>query len=163
MCFTCLLYTSKLSLVYLLRIITKLSNVVYNIFYYVDGLTTHLNLWSFTLPPSKVRPQVTPMILLFKDTMQATVLILECHVCNKDRCTDAIEEFEIYKAFNTDPNYILNNRINLKSNAFYDTVMRVYVLLVARAVIVSQFRPRTRHRLSSVFVNQFLLLICVSL
>ena len=40
---------------------------------------------------------------------------------------DAIEEFQIYKAFETSKNYILNYQIQLQSNALYDIAMRIHV------------------------------------
>ena len=40
---------------------------------------------------------------------------------------DAVEEFATYKAFNTNPNYILNDQTKFQSNALYDIAMRVHV------------------------------------
>ena len=39
----------------------------------------------------------------------------------------AVEKFEIYKVFKTNPNYVLNDQTKFQSNALYDTVMIVHV------------------------------------
>ena len=49
------------------------------------------------------------------------------HVCNKGRYMDAIEEFEIYKAYNNinSRDFILNDHLNFKSNPLYDTALNL--------------------------------------
>lgn len=45
------------------------------------------------------------------------------HTCNKGRYMYAAEELEIYRGFKNDPNNILNDQLDFKSNQIYDTII----------------------------------------
>lgn len=47
------------------------------------------------------------------------------HFCKKGRFMDAMEEFQIYKAFKAHHNHILNEQLNFHSNSLYDTALRL--------------------------------------
>ena len=44
-------------------------------------------------------------------------------MCKKGRYMNAIEEFEIYRAFKKDPNNILNEQLEFKSHILYDKII----------------------------------------
>ena len=52
--------------------------------------------------------------------------LVPLHICNKGQYMNALEEFEIYKAYNNSDTrpFVLNNQLNFKSNALYDTALR---------------------------------------
>ena len=45
------------------------------------------------------------------------------HICKKGRYMDAVEEFEIYRAFINNPNNILNEQLAFKSHTLYDKII----------------------------------------
>lgn len=47
------------------------------------------------------------------------------HICKNGRYMNAIEEFEIYRAFKNNANCILNEQLNFQSNVLYDTAIHI--------------------------------------
>ena len=47
------------------------------------------------------------------------------HICSKGTQMDAIEEFEIYRNFKTNPNLLLNDQLAFNSHHLYDTAMNL--------------------------------------
>ena len=47
-------------------------------------------------------------------------------MCIRDRNMNALEEFEIYKAYNNSDTraFVLNDQLSFKSNVLYDTALR---------------------------------------
>ena len=47
------------------------------------------------------------------------------HVCNKGRYLNALEEYEIYKHIQIDPDNVLNDQLKFKSNYINDTAIHM--------------------------------------